>query len=103
MLAVLEPVVPMLSVEGIISSHAGMSIPLFDPRWAPAHPDNIEAERDELLAFADEYERRVREGRARGREVLQAPAVPGEPLEFLVRSAAELRRLRSHPIDPTEE
>lgn len=97
LLEVLAEAAPMLSIEGIISSRAGMDVPLFDPRWAAGHPDADAAETVELFRLAREYRSRVEAGEAPGFEALRGPVAEGEPLDFLLRSAAELRRLGADP------
>ena len=97
-LSALSPADPMLSIEGIISSRAGMPVPLFDGRWAAGHPDEVPAERDELLRLADAYEDRARRGEALDAAALRGPVPKDEPREFVVRSAAALRALRSASV-----
>ncbi|GAA3764781.1 sugar phosphate isomerase/epimerase [Microbacterium kribbense] len=89
----LAPAAPMLSIEGIIASRAGMSVPVFDPRWAPNHPEMVIAERDELLALADDYQRRAHEGEVPDATALAGPVEPDEPRRFLENSMRALRTL----------
>ena len=89
----LAPAAPMLSIEGIIASRAGMSVPVFDARWASGHPDRVMAEQDELLAFADDYERRARDGEVPDAAALAAPVEADEPRRFLEQSRHALRGL----------
>ncbi|MEP6843865.1 MAG: sugar phosphate isomerase/epimerase family protein [Pseudolysinimonas sp.] len=102
-LSALAPAAPMLSIEGIISGRAEMPIPFSDERWRPGHPDMVDAERDELFALAADYEHRAGESHAPDLETLRGPVAPGEPLEFLERSAAALRRLRTQLIESNKE
>ena len=103
-LAALAPAAPMLSIEGIVRSRAGMPVPLFDERWDAGHPDQVPAERDELLRLADDYERRAAEGTVKDAAALRAAVDDAEPLEFLLRSAQALRdHLAALADDPTQK
>lgn len=97
LLDAMAPADPMLSLEGITASRAGMPVPLFDERWDAGHPDQVAAEREELLRLADDYERRAAAGEVKDAAALRAPVVESEPLEFLLRSASELRRRLATP------
>ncbi|NUR85474.1 MAG: sugar phosphate isomerase/epimerase [Nonomuraea sp.] len=76
----------MLSIEGIISSRAEMTLHVDDPRWLAAHPDLTAAEALEVVRLTRSYT-------ARTLEQLRAPVAAGEPLAFIKESARRLREL----------
>jgi sugar phosphate isomerase/epimerase len=75
----------MLSIEGILRGRGEMAIPYRDPRWVEGHPDLVAAELDALVGCAKAC-------RVPGLEALRGPVAEGEPLDFIRRSAAVLRR-----------
>lgn len=82
----------MLSIEGILRGRAEMAIPHRDPRWMAGHPDLVPAELDDLLRLERAYAAQVAAGRAPDATRLRQPAAAGEPIDFIRRSAAALRR-----------
>ncbi|MBX3530632.1 MAG: sugar phosphate isomerase/epimerase [Rhizobiaceae bacterium] len=75
----------MLSIEGILRGRGEMAIPYRDPRWLEGHPDLVGAELETLIGYA-------KSSRSPDLDTLRGPVVEGEPLDFIRRSAAALRR-----------
>lgn len=82
----------MLSIEGILRGRGEMAIPYRDARWVDGHPDLVAAELDALVDRAKAYRGAAAAGHAPGPDVLRGPVAEGEPLDFIRRSAAALRR-----------
>lgn len=89
----------MLSIEGVISSRAEMSLHVDDERWVRAHPDLTAAEALEVVRLTRAYEARAAAGTAPDLARLRAPIAPGEPLAFITESARRLRELVPRPTD----
>lgn len=103
LLAVLAEANPALtlSIEGVTSSAAEMSLFTGDQRWWAGHPDLTAPEFAAVLRLADAYERQVADGQRPGLAQLRGPIDETRQLEFITASASRLRDiLASLPAAP---
>lgn len=80
-----------LSIEGVIGMSAEMTLFVDEPEWRASHADLAEEEFERVLELTRRYEERARRGDRPDLAALRAPIDDAGALDFIERSARELR------------